>query len=329
MPNGQDNAGQTGESGQVRVQTRARPWSGLLLGVLLGLSIAVILQQAGVWPLDRLLVFGLAGLFGLFGILLAGWGRERVSAMSIILPLLLAVGMIAWGATGIADLDESGELNGGCTVEAQSDVDSTIVTDTSRGDPFEVDPEGGLSWVATSPAPIMNHTWEIWVDFGGFQIVIADGGEPNTAGDQENQGDVPDVSEYVEEVTAVSGQQIRGVFEVGGEISGEGGECDGFAFVTLTADPVSTLPSRIAAVLGLIALISLIVLASRRTRVADVVPETEDEAAAAGVAAASVPPPAQVEEPVEPAPDTPEGGESGPSAAPAPDERDEDIPPTT
>ena len=298
-----------------------------MLGVLLGLSIAVILQQAGVWPLDRLLVFGLAGLFGLIGILLAGWGRERVSAMSIILPLLLAVGMIAWGATGIADLDESGELNGGCTVEAQSDVDSTIITDTSRGDPFEVDPEGGLSWVATSPAPIMNHTWEIWVDFGGFHIVIADGGEPNTAGDQENQGDVPDVTAYVEEVTAVSGQQIRGVFEVGGEISGEGGECDGFAFVTLTADPVSTLPSRIAAVLGLIALISLIVLASRRTRVADVVPEIEDQAAASGVAAASVPPPVGVEEPVEPAPDASGGGESGPIAAP--DEKDEDFPPTT
>ncbi len=329
MPNGQDSAGQTGEAGQVRVQTRARPWSGLLLGLLLGLSIAVVLQQAGVWPLDRLLVFGSAGLFGLIGILLAGWGRERVSAVSTILPLLLAIGMIAWGATGIAELDESGELNGGCTVEAHSDVDSTIVTDTTRGNPFEVDPEGGLSWIATSPAPIMNHTWEIWVDFGGFQIVVADGGDPNTAGDQENQGDVPDVSEYVEEVTEVSGQQIRGVFEVGGDIAGEGGECDGFAFVTLTADPVSTLPSRIAAVLGLIALISLIVLASRRTRLADVVPETGDDAAATGVGAASAPPPTEVEEKVEPAPGGSVGEESGPDAAPGLDDEDEDFPPRT
>jgi hypothetical protein len=247
----------------------------LLLGILLGLSIAVILQQAGVWPLDRLLVFGLAGIFGLIGILVAGWGRERVSGVSTVLPLVIAVGMIAWGATGLTQLNETGELNGGCTVEAQSDVDSTIVTDTTRQNPFEVDPEGGLSWFATSPEPIMDHTWEIWVDVGGFPIVVADGGDPNSAGDLENEGDVPDVSVYVEEVTAISGQQIRGVFEVGGDIEGTGGACDGFAFVRLTADPFETLASQIAAGLALIALIGLVIIAMRRTRIAEVVDEGE------------------------------------------------------
>jgi hypothetical protein len=226
-----------------------------------------------VWPLDRLLVFGSAGLFGLIGILLTGWGRERVSGISSVLPLLIAVGLIVWGATGLTQLNETGELNGGCTVEAQSDVDSTIVSDTTRQNPFEVDPEGGLSWFATSPGPIMDHTWEIWVDVGGFAVVVADGGDPNTDGDLENEGDVADVSVYVEEVTAVSGQQIRGVFEVGGDIEGSGGACDGFAFVRLTADPLSTLASQIAAGLGLIALIALITIAMRRTRVAEVVPE--------------------------------------------------------
>jgi hypothetical protein len=253
-----------------------------LLGLLLGLAVAVILQQAGVWPLDRLLVFGSTGLLGLIGILLAGWGRERVSAFSTILPLLLAVGMIAWGATGLTQLDETGELNGGCTVEAQSDVDTTVVTDTTRQNPFEVDPEGGLSWLATSPGPIMDHTWEIWVDVGGFAVVVADGGDPNTGGDPENQGEVADVSVYVEEVTAVSGQQIRGVFEVGGDIVGTGGACDGFAFVRLTADPLSTLPSQIAAGLALIALIALVTIAMRRTRMAEVVNEGEAIPPAAG-----------------------------------------------
>lgn len=276
MPNdqGSEHVPHVGET--VVVQTQARPWSGLLLGLLLGLSIAVILQQAGVWPLDRLLVFGAAGLFGLAGILLAGWGRERVSGISTILPLLIAVGLIAWGATGLGQLNETGELNGGCTVEAQSDVDTTIVTDSSRRSPFEVDPEGGLSWLATSPGPIMDHTWEIWVDVGGFEVVVADGGDPNTDGDQENQGDVADVSVYVEEVTAISGSQIRGVFEVGGDIEGTGGACDGFAFVRLTADPLSTLPSQIAAGLALLALIGLVTIAMRRTREAEVVAVDEE-----------------------------------------------------
>jgi len=276
MPNDQGSERVPNVAETVRIQTRAHPWTGLLLGLLLGLSIAVILQQAGVWPLDRLLVFGSTGLLGLIGILLAGWGRARVSAFSTILPLLLAVGMIAWGATGLTQLDETGELNGGCTVEAQSDVDDTIVTDTTRQGPFEVDPEGGLSWLATSPGPIMDHTWEIWVDVGGFAVVVADGGDPNTDGDPENQGDVADVSVYVEEVTAVSGQQIRGVFEVGGDIEGTGGACDGFAFVRLTADPLSTLASQIAAGLALIALIGLVTIAMRRTHLAEVV-ETERE----------------------------------------------------
>jgi hypothetical protein len=271
MPNGQGSESVHNAGDTVRVQTPARPWSGLLLGILLGLSIAVILQQAGVWPLDRLLVFGSAGLFGLIGILLTGWGRERVSGVSSVLPLVIALGLLVWGATGLTQLNETGELNGGCTVEAQSDMDTTVVSDTTRQGPFEVDPEGGLSWFATSPGPIMDHTWEIWVDVGGFAVVVADGGDPNTAEDLENQGDVADVSVYVEEVTAVSGQQIRGVFEVGGDIEGSGGACDGFAFVRLTADPLSTLASQIAAGLGLLSLIGLVTIAMRRTREAEVV----------------------------------------------------------
>src|SRR3990172_2295043 len=80
MPNDQGSKSVPNGGETARVQTRARPWSGLLLGLLLGLAVAVILQQAGVWPLDRLLVFGSTGLLGLIGILLAGWGRARGSA---------------------------------------------------------------------------------------------------------------------------------------------------------------------------------------------------------------------------------------------------------
>jgi hypothetical protein len=266
---------ETVESGRVRKE--ARPWAGFFLGLILGLAIAVILQQAGIWPLDRLLLFGSAGVFALVGILLGGAGRERVGSFSTITPLVLAVALIGYGATGLGSLNENGELNGGCTVEAASDADTTIVTDTSRQDPFEVDPDGGLSWLATSPGPITNHFWEIYVDVGGFPVVVADNEEvePNTNGDLDNTGDVDDVSGYIEEVSNYAGVELAGVFEVGGDIEGEGGACDGFGFVTLTADPLSTLISQIAAVIGLLALIGLLTLVFNRTERVAIVEESE------------------------------------------------------
>ena len=178
-----------GHAQTVRVRKRARPWSGFFLGLLLGLAVAVLLQQAGVWPLDRLLLYGSAGVFALIGILMSGAGRERAGAFASVVPLVLAVALIGWGATGIAEVNETGQINGGCAVQAESSVDSTTVTDTSRQDPFQVDPEGSLSWSATSPAPITNHLWEIYVDIGGFPLVVAsnDEPEPNTDEDTRTQ----------------------------------------------------------------------------------------------------------------------------------------------
>ena len=105
-----------GNAETVRVRKQARPWSGFFLGLLLGLAVAVLLQQAGVWPLDRLLLYGSAGVFALIGILMSGAGRDRAGAFSSIVPLVLAVALIGWGATGIAEVNESGQINGGCTV---------------------------------------------------------------------------------------------------------------------------------------------------------------------------------------------------------------------
>ena len=259
----------------VRVRKQARPWSGFFLGLLFGLAVAVLLQQAGVWPLDRLLLYGSAGVFALIGILMSGAGRERAGAFASVVPLVLAVALIGWGATGIAEVNENGQIKGGCAVQAESSVDSTTVTDTSRQDPFQVDPDGSLSWSAISPAPITNHLWEIYVDIGGFPLVVAsnDEPEPNTDEDTENAGEVADISAYIAEVSDFTGLELDGVFEVGGGIEGEGGACEGFGFVELTADPLTTLFSQIAAGVGLLALIGLLVLAFNRTREAEVVPE--------------------------------------------------------
>jgi hypothetical protein len=267
-----------GPTETARVVKGARPFTGFILGMILGIAIAVIVQQAGVWPLDRLLLYGSIGVFGLIGILIGGAGRQKVGPFTSILPLILAVGLIGFGATGLTSVNETGEINGGCAVQATSSLDTTVVTDTSRRDPFVIDPDGTLSWVATSPGPITDHLWNIYVDVGGFSVPIAgnDEPEPNTDGSRENVGDVADVSSYIQEVSDASGLELRGVFEVSGDIEGGGGACDGFGFVRLDADPLATLIAQIAAGVALVALIALLILAINRTREAELVLEDDD-----------------------------------------------------
>jgi hypothetical protein len=259
----------------VRVKKSARPWSGFFLGLVLGLAVAIVLQQAGIWPADRLLVFGSAGAFALIGILMAGAGRDRVGPVASLLPLILAVAMIAFGATGFASANETGNINGGCQVLARSSVDQTNVFDTSAQNPFDIDPEGSLEWVANSPEPIMDYDWAIFVEFAGFDIEIDSGSETNEGGAELSAGATDDLSEYIEKVTGISGQPLLGTFVVSGDVIVDSATvCDGFAFVRLTADnPLESLLAKIAALIGLIALISLLFLAFNRYRDAEVVPE--------------------------------------------------------
>lgn len=239
-----------------------RPLSGALLGVILGLAGAVLLQQHGIWPLDRLAVFFLPGLLGLVGLSLTSVGRTG-SRPSLVIALLFTLAMATWGALDLGEITESGQLKGGCRVNAASDVDSTIVTDTTRIDPFQIDPRGGLSWVATSPEVFDDYSWIVWTEIGGFRLPLASAErENNDTGAQMNGHDVPDVVAYGDS-RGVRIEEIRGTVIVGGEAAGT---CDGFAFVELTSGAFETLASQIAlavAALSLIALV-LVALAGRR-----------------------------------------------------------------
>ena len=233
-----------------------RPLSGALLGLLLGLAIAVILQQLGIWPLDRVTVFLLPAVVALLGILLASIGREG-STGTLVTALVITLPLAVWGALGLAQIGESGELNGGCTVNATSDIDSTTVTDTSRGDPFRIDPQGGLNWVATSPSVFDDYEWTIWTEVGGVQFTLAsEENQNNDRGAQDNRGDVSNVTAYGNSRN-VPMDQISGVIIVGGEAAGT---CDGFGFVSLEAEPFSTLISQIALAIAILALIGLLLV---------------------------------------------------------------------
>lgn len=233
-----------------------RPLSGALLGILLGLAIALILQQQGIWPLDRLTVFLLPGLVGLLAMLLTSVGR-RGSRGTLAVALIITLPLVVWGALGLGELGENGQLNGGCQVIAASDIDATTVTDTSRSDPFEIDPDGGLTWAATSPSVFDDYPWQIWTEVGGFQITLdSEESENNDDGSQQNGDDVPNVTAYATQ-RGISIEDIRGVMIVGGDAAGA---CDGFGFVSLVADPFESLASKIAAAVLALALIGLILL---------------------------------------------------------------------
>jgi hypothetical protein len=275
---------------------KARPITGLILGLIAGLALAVILQQAGVWPLDKLTVYLLPGLVALIFILIARAGRDS-SPVALTVALILLVAPIAYGLTGIGEIDESGVLNGGCTVEAATDVDTTVVTETSRTDPFVVEPEGPLAWLATSPGPITDHVWEIYVVIGGFEWTIADGGDANADMEVGAEGEVSSVEGFVEDLTGQTGQQIRGVYEAGGFIEGTGGACDGFGFVKIDGGWFPTIISWVALVIFVLAVVLffLVALTGRERPVeteSDVVivedPPQNLEAVGGGMGAASV-----------------------------------------
>lgn len=255
---------------------RRKPLSGAIIGVLVGLVIAVILARQGVWPPDQLTVFLLPALTGLLGMAILSLGREG-STTTMVISLIILVPMLVWGALGFGNLNQSGELNGGCTVNASSDLDSTTVTDTSRSDPFEIDANGGLTWEATSPEAFMDYDWEIHTIVGGITVPIESDTEPNEAGDTQNGDNVPDVGALAES-RGIDVDLYTGVYVVGGGAA----SCDGFGFVKIVGDELDLITvGAIVLLILLIIVFLIIVFAGRKTVVetSEVVVESSSEGA--------------------------------------------------
>jgi hypothetical protein len=227
--------------------------TGAILGILIGLAAAVALARTGVWPPDQLTIFLLPAITGLIGLLLLSLGREG-SVVTMVIALIILIPMAVWGALGLTGVNEQGELNGGCQVVAASDLDNTTVVDSSKADPFEIDPDGGLEWAATSPTPFMDYEWEIYVDLGGFAYPLDSGTEPNEGGAIVNGDDVDNIRDYAD-ARGIDVDTMVGVYEVGGFAA----TCDGFGFVRLVSDGLDMI-ALIAMIVALVLLIILIIL---------------------------------------------------------------------
>ena len=238
---------------------KRRPLSGALIGILIGLAAAVILARLGVWPPDQLTVFLLPALAGLLGLLILSMGREE-STVTMVISLIILLPMLVWGALGFGEIDQRGELDGGCAVVAASEVDTTSVTDTSRADPFVIEPAGRLAWSATSPEAFMGYEWRLHAVVGGIAVPIESGSEENTAGDTENAGDVSDIGAYATE-RGIDLDLYRGVYEVGGFAA----TCDGFGFVEISGDGVDPITVGAIVLIILLLILLLVLLFTGRT----------------------------------------------------------------
>jgi hypothetical protein len=187
----------------------------------------------------------------------------------MIIAFIILIPMAAWGAVGLGSINEAGQLNGGCEVQAQTSApDTTTVTDTSRQDPFLIDPHGSLQWAATSPVVFDDYPWKIWVEIGGAQITLdSEKSQDNDGGSLINGGDVANVTAYAAG-RGIDISQLRGVYKVGGDAAGT---CDGFGFVKIISEPLETVVAKVAA--GLAALLTIILLLiafTGRSRVVEV-----------------------------------------------------------
>lgn len=237
----------------------AKPATGAILGLIAGVFLAIFIQQTGAWPLDRLLLFGVAGLMALIGLLLCTVGRTVDNVVILIIAIIIVLVPIGYGASQLVSGDDTAGAAyiDGCTLMASSDLESLqSITAMTRTDPFDIDPDGMLHWEGTSNAAIMNYQWEVFVDVGGFNLRVANGMDPNTDGDQDNDGD-EGLKQYSDQVRRYGGGEIRGIYYVSGNLIGEGGRCDGAGYVRV---PGSVFESTLGIVVGIIFLILLIIL---------------------------------------------------------------------
>jgi hypothetical protein len=161
---------------------------------------------------------------------------RRLFCLIALVAAFVAVAAAPAGAIG---------LTGGCQAQGASfDPDHTQIMAATApsaepgtsGNPFLVDYDGTVEYAGTGPLMI-NHHWEIKV----FGITVKSGSSPNGSQQTATIG-IADVSDYVP-------FKITGVYYVEGGIAGEGGACNGNAFVKLIGSPVGTIPWIVAVTL--------------------------------------------------------------------------------
>lgn len=164
------------------------------------------------------------------------FSRWAVAAAVCSWPLL-------WAAPASANV--TGPCDGSATIKG---VTYTPNNDTP-GNPVVIPNEKGVivDWQGnTGGVVIKNHTGQIAVDVGPFGVVVADWSGENANKETEKHGKY-NLDDAYDKLPV----DLVGIYRVSGFHHGEGGACDGFVYVKIEGNPLSTVPGAGAAVLTL------------------------------------------------------------------------------
>jgi hypothetical protein len=174
----------------------------------------------------------------------------------------LLLSMTMWVPVWAAD------LTGGCTLQVRSfdgpDATGAVVDQASvsgpiadgavgsQSNPFEVNPEGSVDFLFTTPTVFQNNHWSIFAQ--GLPVPILSGSDDNPL-DVDETG-ILSLNDAIKALPF----RVVGVFLVSGDIWGNnnGSHCSGEGYVKVLGDPIGTIPWDVAA--ALIVLSGLVLL---------------------------------------------------------------------
>ncbi|MBI2238332.1 MAG: hypothetical protein HYU54_07400 [Actinobacteria bacterium] len=136
----------------------------------------------------------------------------------------------------------TGPCDGSATIEG---VTYTPANDTP-GNPVALPDKEGVvaSWEGSTDGPIHNHNGEIGVDVGPFTIPVADWAGENKKDEVQKKGEY-----QLDDAYAKLPLGIVGLFRVSGSHIGDEASCEGFVYVKIEGNPLSTVPGVAAAAL--------------------------------------------------------------------------------
>jgi hypothetical protein len=152
---------------------------------------------------------------------------SRTGRVALVLGIMVFVLLLP--ATALAGID------GGCTGSVEIDGKTYGPNNDTVDNPIVVpiEKEGVLArWQGQVPFNNENHQGDLGIVVGPFTISIADWGDPNSGNDQGNDGTYS-IEEFKDLFPVPESLIPRGVYQLSGDHTADGGTCTGSVMVEL------------------------------------------------------------------------------------------------
>ncbi|GIG55534.1 hypothetical protein [Demequina activiva] len=216
-------------------EARPRPWTGALLGLLLGVVATGLLWLTGVIPPDRLSLFGILAvcIVGAMALTTQRLSAARGGGITVIVIASLLGGV---ALTGIPEFVSGGALSERCTFQGTSsqEADPVSPADTSALDPFDVTTTDTVEWMGTVPETATEAAVDVGLEVGGFTIPLYSTTYASPSGSTDWGGTV-DVASALAEFKDQYAFDLTGTYHFSAQIEGEGDGCTGAGYARVLA----------------------------------------------------------------------------------------------